>query len=39
MKKPKILGILLIICGLVFILKPLAEHGEYFVQLQLLGEK
>ncbi|HAF17372.1 MAG: sortase [Thermacetogeniaceae bacterium] len=40
MKKPgKILGILLIICGLVFILKPLAEHGyNYFVQLQLRGE-
>ena len=40
MKKPgKILGILLIICGLILILKPLAEHGyNYFCQLQLRSE-
>lgn len=40
MKKPvKLLGILLIICGLVFILKPLAEHAyNYFCQQQLRGD-
>jgi len=40
MKKPgKILGILLIICGLILILKPLVEHAyNYFCQLQLRNE-
>jgi sortase A len=35
----KKLGLLLIICGLLFILKPLAEHGySYYCQLQLKNE-
>ncbi len=40
MKNPgKILGILLIICGLILILKPLAEHSyNYFCQQQLRSE-
>jgi len=40
MKRPgKIIGILLIICGLILILKPLAEHGyNYFCQQQLRSE-
>ncbi|HHV34926.1 MAG TPA: sortase [Syntrophomonadaceae bacterium] len=35
----KKIGLLLIICGLLFILKPLAEHGyNYYCQLQLKNE-